>query len=86
MDYYKDVLPKLKEGKKFRRPYWDKNVFLYYIPGHEISSGLKYGYGEYQGEPTFQGTVVMRTAINTLELGYRPDCMDKEATDWEEIK
>ncbi|AMO25833.1 hypothetical protein Blue_010 [Bacillus phage Deep Blue] len=86
MNYYDDVLPLLEEGKKFRRPGWHKDVFLYYIPGHKLSAGLGYGYGEYIGEPRFEGTVVMRTALNTLQVGYKPINGDVDNTDWEEIK
>lgn len=84
--YYDDVLPLLKEGKKFRRDSWHKDVFLYYIHGNELSAALKYGYGEYIGEPRFEGTVVMRTALNTLCMGYTPASQDINANDWTLIK
>ncbi|UXQ88893.1 hypothetical protein Thu_33 [Bacillus phage Thurquoise] len=84
--YYDDVLPLIEEGKKFRRESWHKDVFLYYIPGHKLSEALGYGYGEYVGEPTFEGTVVMRTALNTLCMGYRPASQDINANDWVLIK
>jgi len=80
--YYDNVLPLLEEGKKFRRESWHKDVFLYYIPGHELSASLKYGYGEYIGEPRFEGTVVIRTALNTLCMGYQPSDRDRDANDW----
>jgi hypothetical protein len=74
----------LKKGKSVARTGWNgKGMFLYLIKGAELQSGLKYGFGEYQGEPTFVDTICMKTAANTLVAGWLASQTDVLADDWQ---
>ncbi|MNF94579.1 hypothetical protein D3C84_772930 [compost metagenome] len=56
----------LKLGRRVARAGWNgKGMFLYLIRGSELQSGLKYGFGEYLGEPEFVSTICMKTADNS---------------------
>jgi hypothetical protein len=74
----------LKNGKRVARKGWNgQGMFLYLIKSTELQSGLEYGYGEYEGEPQFVDTVCMRTAQNTLVVGWLASQTDILAEDWE---
>lgn len=74
----------LKEGKSIHREGWNgKNMFLYLITGTNLQNALKYGYGEYEFEPTFVDTICMKTAQNTLVVGWLPSQVDILAEDWQ---
>lgn len=73
----------LKEGKHVARSGWNgKDMFLYLIKGTELSSGLKYGYGEYENKPSFTSTIAMKTAQNTIVAGWLASQTDMLAEDW----
>jgi hypothetical protein len=73
----------LVEGKRVAREGWNgKDMHLYLIKGSELSSGLKYGYGEYVGEPSFVDTIAMKTAQNTIVVGWLASQTDMLANDW----
>lgn len=62
--YLEDAEP----GKVYiTRKAW-KNQFLYYMRGTELSTGLKYGYGEYENEPKFIDVLVLKQRIILLLL------------------
>ncbi len=79
-----EAIEALKEGKSVLRSGWNgKNMFLYLIKGTDLQTGLKYAYGEYEGEPTFVDTICMKTAQNALVVGWLASQTDMLATDWE---
>lgn len=76
----------LKLGKRVARAGWNgKGMFLYLIKGSELQSGLKYGFGEYIGEPEFVSTICMKTADNKLVAGWLASQTDVLADDWQLI-
>ncbi|MCU4797707.1 DUF2829 domain-containing protein [Bacillus cereus] len=77
------ALVALVEGKSVKREGWNgKDMWLYLIKGEELSTGLKYGYGEYVGEPRFIDTLAMKTAQNTIVVGWFASQTDMLADDW----
>ncbi|MGS2750058.1 DUF2829 domain-containing protein [Bacillus zanthoxyli] len=80
------ALELLKQGERVAREGWNgKNMFLYLIEGNKLSEGLKYGYGEYVGEPSFVDTIAMKTAQNTIVVGWLASQTDMLANDWVEL-
>ena len=74
----------LKLGERVARAGWNgKGMFLYLIKGSELQSGLKYGFGEYMGEPEFVSTICMKTADNKLVAGWLASQTDMLADDWQ---
>lgn len=71
-----------KQGKTAYRNAWVGHSFIYSIPGNELSGILKYGYGEYQGEPTIQSTIAHHNEKSEISLGWEPTEEDRVATDW----
>lgn len=77
----------LKAGKKVARAGWNgKGMFLYLISGLDLQSGLKYGFGEYLGEPEFVSSICMKTADNKLVVGWLASQTDMLAEDWEIVQ
>lgn len=73
----------LVEGKRVKREGWNgKDMYLYLIKGSELSRGLGYGYGEYNGEPEFVDTIAMKTAQNTIVVGWLASQTDMLTNDW----
>ncbi|BCD21017.1 DUF2829 domain-containing protein [Bacillus cereus] len=73
----------LVQGKNVAREGWNgKGMFLYLIEGNKLSKGLGYGFGEYEGEPTFVDTIAMKTAQNTIVVGWLASQTDMLANDW----
>lgn len=80
------ALELLKQGERVAREGWNgKDMFLYLIKGNKLSEGLKYGYGEYVGEPSFVDTIAMKTAQNTIVVGWLASQSDMLANDWIEL-
>ena len=78
-----EAVEALKAGKRVARAGWNgKGMFLYIINGSDLQSGLKYGYGEYVGEPEFVSTICMKTADNKLVAGWLASQTDVLAEDW----
>lgn len=81
---FEEVLPLLKAGKSIFREGWDgKNQFVYVLKGTDLQKGLGYGFGEYEFEPSFVDTLVLRNAQNLLVVGWVPSMGDLFAKDWE---
>ena len=73
----------LKNGKKVARNGWNgKGMFLYLIKGIELQNTLKYGYGEYENEPTITDSIAMKTAQNPNVVGWLASQTDMLAEDW----
>lgn len=76
----------LKDGKMVARKGWNgKGMYLYLINGTELQKTLKYGYGEYENEPTITDSIAMKTAQNTIVVGWLASQTDMLAEDWEII-
>lgn len=73
----------LKKGKRVTREGWNgKGQFLYLIKAMDLSSGLKYGFGEYQGEPAFTSAIAIKTTANQIQVGWLASQSDMLAEDW----
>lgn len=73
-----EAIKALKEGKSVARKGWNgKGMFLYLI---------EYGYGEYEHEPTITSSIAMKTAQNTIVIGWLASQTDMLAEDWEIVK
>ena len=82
MDFGK-AIEALKKGKQVARTGWNgKGMFLYLIKGDEIANALKYGFGEYENEPTITDSIAMKTAQNTIVVGWLASQTDMLAEDW----
>lgn len=78
-----DALVMLKEGKCVSRAGWNgKNQFVYLITGPQLQDVLKYGYGEYAGEPVIQSALAIKTAANQIQVGWLASQTDMLAEDW----
>ncbi|MEE0439847.1 MAG: DUF2829 domain-containing protein [Ruminococcus sp.] len=78
-----EALEALKAGKEVARSGWNgKGMFLYLIKGAEFQNALKYGYGEYEREPTITSSIAMKTAQNTIVIGWLASQTDMLAEDW----
>jgi hypothetical protein len=73
----------LKQGNRVARAGWNgKGMFLYIVKGADLQTGLKYGYGEYVGEPRFVDSICMKAANNDLVVGWLASQTDVLADDW----
>jgi hypothetical protein len=80
------AIEKLKAGKSVKREGWNgKDQYVYMITGKELSKGLKYGYGEYEGEPEFVSVLAMKTTANQIQVGWLATQTDMLAKDWIEL-
>ena len=78
-----EAIEALKNGKRVTRKGWNgKGMFLYLINGSEFQNALKYGYGEYEHEPTITSSIAMKTAQNTIVVGWLASQTDILAEDW----
>lgn len=78
-----EAIKALKEGKSVKRAGWNgKGMFLFLINGIELQNALKYGYGEYENEPIITSSIAMKTAQNTIVVGWLASQTDMLAEDW----
>ena len=78
-----EALEKVKAGYAISRTGWNSKVQLvYHISARDLQVGLKYGYGEYEGEPVFTDTLAIRTKHNQIQVGWLPSQSDMLAEDW----
>ena len=78
-----EALELVKAGKRIARKGWNgKGQFVYLISGQELSRGLHYGYGEYEGEPTFTDVLAIKTTHNQIQVGWLASQSDMLAEDW----
>lgn len=76
----------LKNGKRVTRNGWNgKEMFLYLVNGVDLQNVLGYGYGEYETEPYITSSIAMKTAQNTIVIGWLASQTDMLANDWEVI-
>lgn len=78
-----DALECLKNGKEVARSGWNgKNMFLYLVKGRDLQNTLLYGYGEYENEPVITDSIAMKTAQNTVIIGWLASQTDMLSNDW----
>ena len=78
-----EALEKVKAGYAISRTGWNgKGQFVYLISARDLQVGLKYGYGEYEGEPVFTDTLAIRTTHNQIQVGWLASQSDMLADDW----
>lgn len=65
-----------------RKGWNGKGQFVYLISGQDLSRGLHYGYGEYEGEPTFTDVLAIKTTHNQIQVGWLASQSDILAEDW----
>lgn len=72
----------LKQGERVARKGWNgKGMFLFMVSSNEISSAVRFGYGEYLNEPMWHGFITMKTADNSL-VPWLASQTDMLAEDW----
>ena len=78
-----EALEKVKAGYAISRTGWNgKGQFVYLISAMDLQVGLRYGYGEYEGEPVFTDTLAIRTTHNQIQVGWLASQSDMLADDW----
>ena len=78
-----EALEKVKSGYAISRTGWNgKGQFVYLISARDLQVGLKYGYGEYEGEPVFTDTLAIRTTHNQIQVGWLASQSDMLSEDW----
>ena len=78
-----EALEKVKAGYTIARTGWNgKRQFVYLISARDLQVGLKYGYGEYEGEPVITDTLAILTTHNQIQVGWLPSQSDMLADDW----
>lgn len=74
----------LKEGKQVARRGWNgKGQFVYLIKGSELQRSLRYGFGEYVGEPMIVDVLAIKTTSNHIQIGWLASQSDMLSNDWE---
>lgn len=82
-----EALSNLKRGKKVTRKGWNgKNQFIFLIKGTELQDALKYGYGEYEGEPVITSAIAIKTASNQIQVGWLASQSDMLSEDWKLVE
>lgn len=82
-----EALEALKEGKSVSRRGWNgKDQFVYLITGSDLQRGLKYGYGEYEREPTLVSTLAIKTSSNQIQVGWLATQSDMLSNDWQIVE
>lgn len=78
------ALEELKTGGLVTRKGWNgKNQFVFLIRGADLQNSLKYGYGEFVGEPTVTSALAIKTTSNQIQVGWLASQSDMLAEDWE---
>ncbi len=77
----------MKKGQRVARAGWNgKGMWLYLVPAAHLASSLKYGFGEYLGEPTVVNSIAMKTADNKVVIGWLASQTDMLADDWQIVE
>ena len=78
-----EALEAVKNGHAISRTGWNgRGQFVYLISARDLQVGLKYGYGEYEGEPMFTDVLAIRTTNNRIQVGWLASQSDMLADDW----
>lgn len=77
------VLERFKKFKgRARMTAWGDEEHIYLITHSELCANMRYGYGEYPGEPAFSTTLCRLHKDGRLEVGWRPDCSEMLSGQW----
>lgn len=78
----------LKNGHRVARSGWNgKNMYLILFSGQkDIAKGLGYGFGEMMGEFSFVDVIGIKSAQNTMVLGWHPSTPDMLCEDWQLVQ
>jgi len=77
-----EALEALKNGYKVARYGWNgKDMYLLYYDAVSLAKATGC-YGEMVGEPATEPAIAIKTAQNTLSIGWRPTSMDMLSEDW----
>ena len=77
------AIKEAKQGKYVSRKGWNgKDQFVFLVKGTDLQKTLKYGYGEYIGEPTIVDALAIKTASNQIQIGWLATQTDMLAEDW----
>ena len=77
------AIEELKQGNYVSRKGWNgKDQFVFLVKGTDLQKTLKYGYGEYIGEPTIVDALAIKTASNQIQIGWLATQTDMLAEDW----
>lgn len=78
-----DALELLKSGKRVARIGWNgKDQYVFLIEGSEYQKSLRWGFGEYVGEPTIQSSLAIKTTANQVQVGWLASQSDMLSEDW----
>jgi len=76
-----------KQGKAVTRKGWNgKGQFVFLVSGLDLQEALKFGYGEYVGEPTVVSALAIKTTSNHIQIGWLASQTDMLAEDWEVVE
>lgn len=76
-----------KQGKSVSRKGWNgKGQFVFLVKGTDLQDTLKYGYGEYSGEPTVVDALAIKTTSNHIQIGWLASQTDMLSNDWEVVE
>lgn len=82
-----EAIQALKNGCRVCRAGWNgKNMYLIMFKGTEIANKFGYGFGEMQGEFSFVDIIGIKSAQETMVLGWHPSTPDMLSEDWQIIK
>ena len=79
------ALRALKSGKRVCRAGWNgKGMYLMLFEGQkDIAKAFGCGYGEMRGEFSFVDVIAIKSAQNTMVLGWHPSTPDMLSEDWQ---
>ena len=78
------AIEEAKQGKYMSRKGWNgKDQFVFLVKGADLQEALKYGYGEYIGEPTIVDALAIKTTSNQIQIGWLASQTDMLAEDWQ---
>jgi hypothetical protein len=79
-----EAIEAMKAGKRLQRSGWNgKGQYVFLVKGTDMQNALKYGYGEYLGEPTVVSALAIKTTANQIQIGWLASQTDMLAEDWE---
>lgn len=73
----------IRKGRCVARGGWNgANQFVFLIKAADLQNSLKWGYGEYLGEPTVQDALAIKTTNGQVQIGWLATQSDMLASDW----
>ena len=81
-----EAIHELKAGRRVARAGWNGlNQFVFLVKAVELQNSLRYGYGEYLGEPVVKDTLAIKTTTNEIQIGWLASQTDMLAEDWLDV-